>query len=595
MLPLLLNISTPQGNLQLRGPFAPPAGTIRGLDAGRAGYLMISGCDDITAQYINTSGESQMWAQDAGSGPLLFEDTTYQIWVDGGVHPPFVRQRDPLFLRNITHRPDHRVASGTINLGRQVGRLVFSVVTGPQQISVELEVAPTKLDYKSDYRSLVSDITDVTRGLALAYLRSTYHNAALAAVPATEIEWLTTLRQEVDLLRWALHRINEQPFRHLLREMQPTASHKIRRLDSATRRAVARGRGTGPLDHVIGIGPVRRVINSVRPLSTLDTPEHRWLRLNVGLIHQQLRALARSLSMDMARPRGAQPSDRRLVEHAEVVKLADDMERLLTLAVLRVADSLPQPSPPSLTMLTAPGYRDAYRILTRLRLGLELGDETHQLQSKDLHDIYEIWAYLEVVRIIAEAYGLEETDLSGLVRHYHNGLRIGLMSGAQSDISLAAGPRRLTVSYNRTYSGQTGEQRPDIVIRVEVPNRPDIIIVLDAKYRIDATPEYRSRFGAPGPPSDAINAIHRYRDAITLNRPRTYRPVVLGAALFPLAKEETAQFISRSSLYASLETLGVGALPFLPGNTRAVSEWVRHVLDLTDDELVWNGPPGPNG
>jgi hypothetical protein len=164
-----------------------------------------------------------------------------------------------------------------------------------------------------------------------------------------------------------------------------------------------------------------------------------------------------------------------------------------------------------------------------------------------------------------------------------------------SVVPMAGDYRSYTVSYNRVFPGQTGDQKPDIVIRVREQTQPDVVIVLDAKYRVDATAEFRARYGAPGPPIEAINALHRYRDAIVTKDPGPVRPVVRCAALFPLTIEETTAFEQESDLYASLSRLGIGALPFLPENTALAAAWLEQLLTLPANELMWNGPPGPGG
>lgn len=590
--PPLLRVATAAGAIEIRGRHAPPAGLMRGIDLQDRGRLRIeTTAPELAATYVDSSGTERSWDVADSLGPLLFEEETYHLWVDGVDDAPHVRHRDPLFARDITHRPEKRSASGTFNLQRQVGRLPLTIAFGATMVQLELEVVPTKIDYATDYEALVADVSGTSRGLALAYMRSTHRGAAHGGDRATEIEWLTTLRQEMTRLQQALARISAQPYRHLLREVRLTPNYKVRRLDSATRRAITRGKGAGPVDEVDGLGPVRRMINNVNAVTTLDTPEHRWLHLQLRLLHRQLLGIAAVLANE-ARRSTERIGERRRAEQQELRQFADRLERLLELDVLRAATRLPQPSPPSLTLISAPGYREAYRILTDLRLGLAVQGEALDLQSKDIHDLYELWAFTEIVRLVA-IHTDSEPDVSTLVRSYSGGLRIGLSAGALSDVPFVGEPRGYTVSYNRVYPGPTGEQKPDIVIRVSEHGRPDLVIVLDAKYRVDATPEFRTRHGAPGPPIDAINALHRYRDAIVSDSPTPMRPVVRGAALFPLTLEEADEYEESSSLFSSLASLGIGALPFLPRNTALVDRWIAGLLALPSDQLAWNGPSGP--
>lgn len=590
--PPLLTIETSDGLIELRGPYAPPAGFMRGIDIGASGRLSLSGTSEIVrVAYVDTTGALVEWDRARERGPILFEDVTYHIWVEGTVETPVVRQRDPLFTRDITSRPERNVVSGTFNLGRQVGVLPLAVSFGSRSVQIELEVVPTKIDYATDYETLVSDVAASVRGLALEYMRSTHRHADRSRTRATEIEWLSSLRQQVDDLRQAIARINRQPYRHLLREVRPTPNHKIRTPGSIARRAILRGKGSGPVDEVPGLGPVRRVIDCVVAVSTLDTPEHRWLRTQMRQVHQQLRILAASLEAESRRT-NRPVGERRQAEQQEVRALAESVERLLETECLRHATTPPQPSPPSLTMLGAPGYREAYRILTGLRLGLAVSGEALELQTKDIHDLYELWAYLATVELIA-AHSATERDAAALVKFYSGALRIDVHAGKLSEIRLRAAHRTFYIAYNRGFPGETGEQKPDIVIRVEEEGRPDLIVVLDAKYRVDATDTFRATHGAPGPPIEAINALHRYRDAIVTNQPDMVRPVVRGAALFPLTIEETDSYVANSRLFGALNSLGIGAIPFLPGNTSAASDWIEHLLALPRNELAWNGPPAP--
>lgn len=591
--PALLAITTTAGTIEVRGPFAPPAGVMHGVSVQDPGKLRIAGdpTDNATATYLDTSGVEHAWTVSSEVGPTLFEEVTYQIWADGNEHAPVIYHRDPLFAKNITHRPERRSAAGTFNLHRQVGLLPFDVSFGPSRLQIELEVVPTKIDYATDYHALVAAVAGGARGLALAYMRSTYTGGQHNEEAATDIEWLTTLRQELQSLKQALHHINTQPHRHLFREVRPTPNYKVRRLDSAVRRAVTRCKGSGPVDEIPGLGPVRRTIDSVNAVTTLDTPEHRWLHMQVRQLHLELQAIASVLQSEARRSIG-RTTDRRRSELEEVIHVSQALERLLDLEVLRQAQGMPQASAPSLTMIAAPGYRDAYRILTELRLGLNVAGDALGLQTKDIHDLYELWAFIEVVRHVAR-YTLTAPDPATLISHYRGGLRIDLKAGKLSEVPLAGDFRSFTVSYNRVYPGQTGDQKPDIVIRVREDGHPDLIVVLDAKYRVDATEDYRNRYGAPGPPIDAINALHRYRDAIVTEKPTPVRPVVRCAALFPLTMAETKHFETESQLYRSLDRLGIGALPFLPGNTSLAAGWLDRLLGLPNNELAWNGVPGP--
>ncbi len=158
----------------------------------------------------------------------------------------------------------------------------------------------------------------------------------------------------------------------------------------------------------------------------------------------------------------------------------------------------------------------------------------------------------------------------------------------------ARGPfgRKITVEYNpliRHPYLPTSQRPGHAPYRVEDRGWPRLDLVLDAKYRLDDRPEYVRRYGAPGPPDDAINVLHRYRDAILEDheaRPpimpgvppeRAKRAVVQAAAIFPYRSPPGKDF-AETALYRSLTEVGVGAIPLLPDGTDLLARWLLGAL-----------------
>jgi hypothetical protein len=98
----------------------------------------------------------------------------------------------------------------------------------------------------------------------------------------------------------------------------------------------------------------------------------------------------------------------------------------------------------------------------------------------------------------------------------------------------------------------------------------------------------------PSPPQSAIGALHRYRDAIVIDGSefghQEIRPVVCGAALFPLSADESVGY-HKSPLFEALNRYGIGAIPFLPGNTDFAQAWLVELLSRSHDQLASFIPP----
>lgn len=522
-------------------------------------------------------------------GPLLFEETDYQIYLESRCeHPVRLIHRDPLITRDLRVEHSGKTLYGVVNFRAQIGRSIFTIFVGDQpEIEIEVEVFPTKLDYQTDYRQILAEVQEIMTGLALEYLRATFRLGAISPEPQpTHLEWLTLLRQVISSLEQALRHIAQQPIRGLTREPMAVRADQVKRVDASIRTAIRRGAGSGeflPLSY----GPsVRQRLDERRPRPTLDTPEHKWLAAQLDRIRRRLGELMQQES--------SQPStERRDRTIEELTQLESRIVQLRRLEPLASAEGQPLPGFASMQLISAAGYKEAYQACIILSLGLRLTDGILQLSVKDLGLLYEYWCYLALLRLIAEETGCDIPSET-LLAVTQQGLQVLLKKGQQTTVDFdTKHGRRVQATYNQKFAGEPMliPQQPDIVVSITDQDWPKLHLLLDAKYRIDASPEYKKQYRSPGPPEDALNILHRYRDAIlettgisTDNQPK--RTVVQAAAVFPYI-ENAAEKYSESRLWQSLDQIGVGAIPLLPESTDYLREWLRTALqeggwDLAD-------------
>ena len=170
-------------------------------------------------------------------------------------------------------------------------------------------------------------------------------------------------------------------------------------------------------------------------------------------------------------------------------------------------------------------------------------------------------------------------DARRLLEVQSRGLSVLLRRGSESKVAFRLPhARKLTVRYNPALRADAlVPQWPDFLLTLEQPDRPAVHLVIDAKYRLDTSSEYVGRYETAGPPEDALNAMHRYRDAILdeiEGAPR--RTVVQAAALFPLRVDSAKYEAGR--LWRALRRIGVGAIPLLPGHDQFLRAWLRQWL-----------------
>lgn len=571
----LLRVVTEYVTVEVQGSaHAVPALVARGTTT-RAPRLRLSSSDGRFDAQVRDG----LKLESSTNAPALYEEATYWFVVESriaGVRPQ-VSQRDPTVIARRNELESKGIVALTVIYRRQVGLSEWRFTVGDNELTVEFEVFPTKVDYDLDYEALIEDLSDANRSLVFEYFRGTHKRGGIDKKQNGQpIEWILLLRNSVDLLARAIEQVNRAPHRGLRRERSLVPIQDVRVSTPSIVRAISRGEGEGPTVQVGNSWKAHSRIPASQAHETLDTFEHRWLRSRLSFVYRRLLLLQKEQDarVQRATKRGARA--RRLVaEQQELDETALRVSRLLALPVISSATLDVSPASTSLQLQTASGYREAYQVLTSLGSALTLSDDHKAYSLSDINELYEAWCFSKLSVLIAEALDAE-VDISNALVTTSSGLRFALAKGRKSQISLTSGPLRIELIYNPEYSMPTGKQRPDIVVRSRVAGSPERLIALDAKYRLDVTEEYVAQFGSPGAPTDAVNELHRYRDAI---RPFVHGKrapaIVAGAALFPWPEHLDSR---RYALRRSLDEVGIGALPFLPGNEVGVVSWLLGLI-----------------
>lgn len=146
-----------------------------------------------------------------------------------------------------------------------------------------------------------------------------------------------------------------------------------------------------------------------------------------------------------------------------------------------------------------------------------------------------------------------------------------------------SGDDLIKLHYQHTYNRSSGDvhtattdNRPDIVLTIRKPDGFELTYLFDAKYRVSDDNEFTKEDkeeinelrAADYPPSDAINQMHRYRDAIYYGEKQqnvqqhSAKEIIGGYILFPGRGDDVA--VRNRYFYKSIETVNIGAFPLLP-------------------------------
>ena len=249
-----------------------------------------------------------------------------------------------------------------------------------------------------------------------------------------------------------------------------------------------------------------------------------------------------------------------------------------------------------------------YRTWNLLRRGYSLYDGLYRLQTKDIATLYEIWCFIEVSHIVKEKLRLTDEDVDHRNRMEMNGLFTWeLGKGEQSRIlfkkdnvelaELVYNPKS-TDNENESVSIKnfivpTVPQKPDIVLQLtknDLEQGMKMTYLFDAKYRISGKDH-----GVDTPPDDAINQMHRYRDAIYYKDHQTEslkKEVVGGYILFP--GDGAPDSIQIAHFYKAIEQVNIGAFPLRPKNVEnrnLLVKFIESIIGKDSTEILNDSIP----
>lgn len=474
--------------------------------------------------------------------PLFFEQQTYQVMVEA-VGQSSVRLADHRALTQGPASRDRGVRFYTLNFGSDVGEADLVVLVGEEpHLRLTVEVLPTKVDYRTDYRQMLSEVHAEARDLAYSLLSRTLRGMRPdpQTTPPSRLEWLVLVEAMAARFGRAVDQVLRYPNHRIVTSEVMRPLDRVRRLGPSARRWMRTRPGAQrvlrPSGPVAAQATDHRRLPELRKQISYDTPENRFVKHVLQRVVLELRALIRAV-------RGWEPGE----DKDDLLRRLGRLERTFQQRMVRplfaeVGDLVPN-AQPSLTLQLGPGYREVLQSYLVLLRGLAIEGRVLRLGLKSLHELYEYWCFLRLREILARRYRMRSHTL---LRFSRNRLVLTLDKGkAQRVVFEADDGSTLELGYNRVPEGgghPTVQPKPDFVLTLErkVGGRPVPggvhRLIFDAKYRVEANPEYQRQRGGVGPKEDDINAMHRYRDAFVTLDPELQayqRDVTTACVLFP--------------------------------------------------------------
>ena len=510
----------------------------------------------------------------------FFDNADYPIWIE---FKDYVKDAQfGSILQNDNDRFSFRrhILAGFINYKNEIGRseiqIIYKVDKETRTFRFGFEVLSTKLDYHEHWRAIVEDIEREYRMLSLDYMRRTFHGFSPDKNGEhPDIVWWSVFEGEQQKFIKACKSIIDRPRHRLHGEEVYLRADKLKQTPHNIENRLA--------EHRKEPAYLYRVEQHI--LSN-DTQENRFLKFALHQISKRYEDLRQRIEA-VKTASGTMK--------AAMLATSETLKRLQHRPFFRTIGRFKGINQESMVLQKATGYSQVYRTWNLLRRAYSLNDGLYRLQTKDIATLYEIWCFIEVSHIVKEQLHLENEDVEHRNRMEMNGIfSWELGKGEHSRILFRKdGVELAELVYNPKNADKENDSvgMKDLVVPT-VPQKPDIVLQLtkndlqqgmkmtylfDAKYRIDGKDK-----GVDVPPEDAINQMHRYRDAIyykDYDANALKKEVIGGYILFPGDGEPND--VAMSKFYKTIKEVNIGAFPLRPKDVEN-----RKLLENFIDELI---------
>ena len=537
--------------------------------------------------------DGQPIAQGEKAPAVFFDNAEYPVWVEFKSYVS--KAQFGSILQNDNDRFTFRrgVLAGFINYGNDIGKselnLVYQAGGENRRFTLGYEVLSTKLNYHEHWNKIIEDIEQEYRMLSLDYMRRTFHGFTPNEHGETpELIWWNVFAGEREKFIKACRNIIERPRRRLRRYDTYQRADKIRRVTPSMENELA--------EHRTNEAHLYRIEEYTQ---SNDTQENRFLKYALAQIIGKYETLKSYIEDN----KNASEE----LKH-EMNACLDTMRHLYRNPFFRTVGRFKGLNQESLVLQKATGYSQVYRTWNMLRRAYSLQDGMYKLQTKDIATLYEIWCFIEVSHIVREQLGITKEDVEHRNRMEMNGVFTWeLGRGEHSRILFRKdGVELAELVYNPKHTERENDNiSMEHLVVPTVPQKPDIVLQLtkddmkkgmkmtylfDAKYRLGGKEK-----GVDVPPDDAINQMHRYRDAIYYQSKESgnlKKEVIGGYILFPGDGEPLD--VANAKFRRTIDEVNIGAFPLRPKderNRQLLETFIKELIGMKSSETIANVIP----
>jgi hypothetical protein len=477
--------------------------------------------------------------------------------------------------------------TGAINYKNDIGKTDFVLRYQKNghlvNHKLSFEVFPVKLDYKTDYKSIIADINKEFSSLVFDVLKKTYTGFKEGSEINNDIVWWGVFGQLYKDILSSANLILNKPHNRLVRDNYYSKADRIKFLDHELEEQISEHRKNSQKYYCV----------EWKTLTT-NTMENQFFKYSIFYVLERFILIKNKLLN--------YPGLKSTEEFRHELEMIEKEFSVITHnPFFKQIDNFRGFRQESLVLQKATGYSSLFRDWIILKKGIDFLEGVNKIELKNIADLYQIWCFIEMKNAIQMILNRKPEEIN-LAEILVDGFTIQLRSGKHSKVSFRKDngdlvelfhELKFTDTIKDSNVSHTVNQEPDIVLRItknDLKENYKFTYLFDAKYRLTSDVNEDSN---DYPPDDAINQMHRYRDAIYYQENReSQKPKkeVIGAyVLFPGA--DFSEDVEKLYFQKSIKQVNIGAYPLIPGskkynNNSLLTAFLKETLETKDSANI---------
>ena len=460
---------------------------------------------------------------------------------------------------------------------------------------VTFEVVSPKLDTKHDYKALLNDVNEEYNDVIFRYLATTYQQLTRGRVK-NDIVWMNLFEDIIDDYLKNIELILRRPHQNVRTYTTYAKVEKVKKWTPTLEDEYAENKQAKQLDN--------HWFELKESDNTVNTRENRFVKHTLTHIGKRLTKILNEVLTNNRNDELSDDHRNRLLNYKERIHKLEHNPFFRTIGRFEGMNQ------DSMVLQSRAGYQQVYKDWIKLRRGIDLYNGASNIGTLQIWEIYELWCFIKMKRMVKQLLHIEKENpayeklvsepAGSLLNPFSNSrmehvVTFNYPTPDENDHSEWAEQMRrhagdvITLHYQHTFNRRnadtfgvhtaTTEQRPDIVLNINKEDGSKILLtyLYDAKYRVisdkrldkdiekEDIEEMQELHGGDYPPSDAINQMHRYRDAIYYGsglKDQANKEVIGGYILFPGRGDN--ETIAKRYYSNSVASVNIGAFPLLP-------------------------------